>query len=123
MEIILKQIDNIFIFKLIGNLIYEEKNKVEDKFWEIFANSTPEQLNIILDLKLVNTIDTTGVGKLIKYLKIATSQNGDLILINLNHELYTFLEKCRLTNFFKIYTSINQALHYFQTDINKDLLL
>ncbi len=119
MEIILKQIKNTFVFKLIGNLTYSEKDKIESELWELFVNHTPSQFNFIFDMKSVDIIDTTGVGRLIKYLKIATSHQGDLILANLNSEPLTFLKKCRLIKYFVIYDSVNQAVDHFQSILPK----
>ncbi len=67
-------------------------------------------LNLLIDLKSVRFIDSSGLGALVSGFKNATSNQGTLKLSSLQPQVKSMFELTRLHRVFEIFTSTAEAL-------------
>lgn len=65
---------------------------------------------IIVQLKQVRFIDSSGLGALLFGHKQLAAKSGRLILTNIQPQVLSMFELTRLTRVFEIYTDINEVL-------------
>lgn len=72
--------------------------------------------NLVVDLKDVTFIDSSGLGALVSALKTIkrTSGSGDLRLARVQTPVVALLEIIRLNRVFTSYSSVDEAVHSFQ---------
>ncbi len=68
---------------------------------------------IILDLKGLKYIDSSGIGELVSCYTTITNKGGQLRLSNLNSKIYSLLQLTALVTVFQIYDSNEDALQSF----------
>lgn len=69
--------------------------------------------NILVDLKEVRFIDSSGLGALVSGFKNAISHQGNLKLATLQPQVKSMFELTRLHRVFEIYASAPEALENF----------
>lgn len=82
--------------------------KIEMK--KLFEEGTK---NILVDLKEVRFIDSSGLGALVSGFKNAISHQGNLKLAALQPQVKSMFELTRLHRVFEIYVSASEALENF----------
>jgi len=82
---------SIDLKKDLGKLVDADKNK------------------IIIDLLKVNYMDSSGLGVLVALLKQIKKKNGELKLVNLPISVKKIFDLTRLTKFFDIYETLEEA--------------
>lgn len=70
--------------------------------------------NLVVDLKAVRFVDSSGLGALVSGFKNASSRNGNLKLAGLQLQVKSMFELTRLHRVFEIYTDTDEALASFQ---------
>ena len=70
--------------------------------------------NLVIDLKAVRFVDSSGLGSLVSGFKNASSRNGNLKLSGLQLQVKSMFELTRLHRVFEIYTDAGEALASFQ---------
>lgn len=68
------------------------------------------EIYIIVQLKQVRFIDSSGLGALLFGHKHATAKSGQFILTNIQSQVLSMFELTRLTRVFEIYSDINEVL-------------
>jgi anti-sigma B factor antagonist len=71
------------------------------------------QKNVLIDLKDVRFIDSSGLGALVSGFKNAISHQGNLKLSNLQTQVKSMFELTRLHRVFEIFTSTAEAVENF----------
>lgn len=66
--------------------------------------------NLIVDLKEVRFIDSSGLGVLVSGFKNASTRQGSLKLSSLQTQVKSMFELTRLQRVFEIYTTVDEAL-------------
>jgi anti-sigma B factor antagonist len=69
--------------------------------------------NLIIDLKSVRFIDSSGLGALVSGFKNASAREGSLKLCNLQPQVRSMFELTRLHRVFEIYPSVEETLGSF----------
>lgn len=85
-----------------------EELKAELK--QFFENGTKD---LVIDLKEVLFIDSSGLGVLVSGYKNAASQHGTLKLSNLQSQVKSMFELTRLHRVFDIFTTVDDALQSY----------
>ncbi len=62
----------------------------------------PPNPKVILDLKKLSFIGSTGIGKLLSFLKSMTLRSGEVTIINLNDDLKFLFQIMKLDRIFQI---------------------
>jgi len=68
------------------------------------------QTHVVYDLQKLDWINSVGLGLLIGTLTSLRNKGGDLRLANVPVNVYSLMEKCRITTIFKFYDSIDKAV-------------
>lgn len=71
------------------------------------------KINIIIDLKEVRFVDSSGLGALVSGYKNASARNGNLKLCGLQPQVKSMFELTRLHRVFEIFSSAEEALGSF----------
>ena len=106
------------------NVIAQESATIVEVAGEVDLYSSPEvrttliQLTedktpvIIIDLREVSYMDSSGVATLVEGLQAMGTYNGKFILVNLRDEVKLVFELSRLDKVFEIYDSLEKALKH-----------
>lgn len=86
----------------------EELKAVLHRF---FASGTKD---MVIDLKEVHFIDSSGLGVLVSGYKNASTLHGSLKLSNLQSQVKSMFELTRLHRVFDIFTAVDDALQSFR---------
>jgi anti-sigma B factor antagonist len=76
----------------------------------IFSLTDGNHASIIIDMKGVNYMDSSGIGALVAGQKKMKAHNGRFGLLNINDDVLNILKLATLDKFFKIYTSEDELL-------------
>lgn len=69
-----------------------------------------EKKNLVIDLKEVRFIDSSGLGVLVSGFKNASASNGSLKLCGMQQQVKSMFELTRLHRVFDIYATAEEAL-------------
>jgi anti-sigma B factor antagonist len=69
--------------------------------------------NLVIDLKAVRFVDSSGLGSLVSGFKNASARNGNLKLCGLQPQVRSMFELTRLHRVFEIFPDADEALASF----------
>ena len=69
--------------------------------------------NLVVDLRAVRFVDSSGLGALVSGFKNASSRNGSLKLAGLQLQVKSMFELTRLHRVFEIFADVDEALASF----------
>ena len=69
--------------------------------------------NLVVDLRAVRFVDSSGLGALVSGFKNASSRNGSLKLAGLQLQVKSMFELTRLHRVFEIFADVDEALARF----------
>ena len=67
-------------------------------------------IKLVVDLKDLNYIDSTGLGALVRAKRLIGRRGGDVRLSNMNGEIRELFEFTRLINVFSLFDSAEEAI-------------
>ena len=103
--------EGLTIFRLKGRLVFgEEASNLQDSIEDAIAAG---HIRLILDLKEVPYIDSTGLGVLVLGHATAQKANGGVRLLHLSQRHLQLLVLTKLTAVFQIYDDENAAIDSF----------
>jgi anti-sigma B factor antagonist len=107
-QISARRMDKTTILDISGDIDLAHSGEVRKMvLLEFRENRTPR---VILNLRQVNYIDSSGVASLVEGLKAARDVGSRLILFGLSPIAYEVLQLSRLLKVFEIYDSEDKAL-------------
>jgi len=71
-------------------------------------------IRLIFNCKGLQHISSTGIGSLTVFLKAVKSQGGDIILLDIQSEVYEVLQLLGFSQFFNIQTDLNESIDFFR---------
>src|SRR5262245_57908212 len=98
---------NVWVLSLEGRLDAEQVAEFKKTLSAFLKEEAP---HIVLDLKSLVFIDSTGLGSLISFLRRLEEKGGSLSLIHLNKEVESILEITRLVRVFKVFPDLSRVL-------------
>ena len=108
MQILVRRMDKTTILDISGDIDLAHSSEVRRMvLLEFRENRTPR---VILNLREVNYIDSSGVASLVEGLKASRDVGSRLILFGLSPIAYEVLQLSRLLKVFEIYDSEDKAL-------------
>lgn len=108
MQISTRRIDKTTILDLLGDIDLSSSPEVRKAFLrELRENRTPR---VIVNLKQVRYIDSSGVASLVEALKASRDAGSRFILFGLSTIAREVLQLSRLVKIFEIYDTEEQAL-------------
>ena len=91
--------DGVTVVRITGRLDISNAPQVKAKAYELVNSG---QARMVLDLKDMNFIDSSGLGVLVSCLRRCVAAGGDLCLAEVPEFALSILELTRLTRVFKI---------------------
>ncbi len=104
--------NGIPVIQISGRLAGQETRKIREKLQPIINTSSA----LVFDCSKLEYIDSSGLGVLLKELKLAISRNGDLRLAGLLVKVQMMLEITRADKIFKIYPTVDEAVASFNSN-------
>ena len=103
--------EGIVLLSLKGKIMGgPEASEINDKINQLLDEN---KLKIIIDLKHVEWINSSGIGILINTNTVLRNNNGSLRLIYLSDKIKNLLKITKLDTIFKIYDTYEDALSSF----------
>ena len=110
MDITKRSKDDVVILDIAGEIDLYNAPEIKD----IINGLIEEQkFNVIINLEKVTYIDSSGIGALISSLSNLKKYQGGLKIINVYASVRKVFELTKLTSFFDIYNSEEEALESF----------
>ena len=104
LEIKIIKDSNYLLADINGKLIIEEDGK--NMFEQINSNISEKCSNIVLNLKELEYINSSGFNNLLKILTNSRNIGGDTFLCNINSVIETLLITTKLNTIFKVENQI-----------------
>jgi anti-sigma B factor antagonist len=105
-EILARPVDTATIFDISGDIDLAHSSELR-RVVEIREKRTPK---VLLNLREVNYIDSSGVASLVEGLKASRDVGSRLILFGLSPIAYEVLQLSRLLKVFEIYDTEEKAM-------------
>lgn len=106
-----KQLGNVTVLEFEGVMDAEHSPQIKNFLAQL---SKEDYSRVVLDLKKVKFIDSTGLGILISLMRKLTEHEGKLRLAGLQEEVKSIFEITRLFRVFQISQSVETALQEIQ---------
>ncbi len=111
MKIDARTVGDVHILDCSGKITLGEGTMaVRNTVREILKNGGKK---IVLNLKDVNYIDSSGIGELVSSYTTVTNQGGQLKLLNLTNKIHELLQITKLLTVFQVYSDEKAALTSF----------
>lgn len=111
MELILDEKNGIVIITVEEErLDAHNSGELKAKMLSLFED---EKNNLIVNLKAVRFVDSSGLGALVSGFKNASARNGSLKLCGLQPQVKSMFELTRLHRVFEIFTDDEEAFSSF----------
>ncbi len=108
MKIDLRELDNITILDIKGEIsILSDANELRQLLKSLL---TDKKINVLINLKEVNYMDSSGLGVLISNFANFKKVNGSLKVMHIEGAVKRIFEFSKLDNFFEVYNSEEAAL-------------
>ena len=111
MEIIQRQIDNIVLISVKGNMSATNIKSFKS-FIEQFQKQ--ELTRVVLNLKEVEMIDSSGIGAIVFLLKRLRPAGGDIKIASLNPQIERIFEITKLNRAMEVFSSPDEAVRSFK---------
>ena len=107
-----RETQGVTVLDLAGRVtLGEECNTLRDTLKQLLAGG---QKRILLNLKEVNRVDSSGIGILVEGVILAAKDDAALKLVNLDRVVYNVLRTHRLLPAFEVFDTEPEALASFQ---------
>jgi len=103
------------IITLEGDITSEADQLLESAYFEI-RNQIKERI-YIFDFRKANYINSSGISSFIKIIHIHKEENGDFVFTGLSEHLKKVMDIVGLTDYVKIYDTIETAINKNKSDI------
>jgi anti-sigma B factor antagonist len=102
----------VSVLSLKGNLMGEpDTGKLRDRIYALLEEGFTK---IVLDLKGVRYVSSTGLGTFIAALTSVRNKNGDLRLANITEKVESLFVITQLVKVFKTYDTLERAVASFK---------
>lgn len=112
MEIVQKEVDDILIIELKGELMGGPG--AEEFKTLLFKAIENEKVEIVVDLANATWMNSSGLGMLVSGLSSIRSSGGDLRLVNVSERMRRPMEITRLDSVFQFYNSVEEAIQSYK---------
>ncbi|PYT10916.1 MAG: anti-anti-sigma factor [Acidobacteria bacterium] len=109
-EIVESEREGVVILALEGRLTVGESSRMREKVNQVVAGG---HLKVILDMKHVDYIDSTGLGSMVICFTTLKKAGGALKLVNLNKRNIELLLLTKLHTIFEVFSDEQEAVNSF----------
>lgn len=110
MEIFRRQSGDIVILDVNGEIDLYNAPEIKDTINKLIEE---KKYNVVINLDKVSYIDSSGIGALISSLSNLKKYQGGLKICNVSGSVRKVFELTKLTSFFEIYDSEQEAIAAF----------
>lgn len=110
MEIVKRENNGVSILDINGEIDLYNAPEIKEIINSLIAE---QKTNVIINLEKVSYIDSSGIGALISSLSNLKKYQGGLKIINVFASVRKVFELTKLTSFFEIYDSEDEAIKTF----------
>ncbi|QNM14504.1 MULTISPECIES: STAS domain-containing protein [Fusobacterium] len=110
-EILERNVDDIKVLKVVGELDALVAPKLKDKITKLVDGDSTK---FIIDFEEVTHINSLAMGILRGKLKVVKDMGGDIKLIKLNEHIKSIFEMIGLDEIFEIYETEDEAVTSFK---------
>lgn len=107
MEIEIKDLGEHKVIQVGGEVDLYNVSELKKALFGITDGRCP---SVIVDMKNVNYMDSSGIGALVAGQKKMRAHNGKFALMNIHDDVMNILKLATLDRFFKIYEDENELL-------------
>jgi anti-sigma B factor antagonist len=112
MKLKTKEIKSVTVIELDGNMIGgPDASALNDYLHELI---TKNKKYVVIDLKSVSFINSSGLGMLIGGMTTMRNSGGELKLANASKKIENLLEMTKLHRVFEIHKNIDEAVESFK---------
>ncbi len=111
MRLSVRQIGHVAVVDLTGKITEGEGDAVLRE--GVFKLLQSDQKQILLNLRKVPYLDSSGIGEMVACYKAARDKNGMVKLLNPSEKVSNLLQITRLEEVFEIYRNEKEALRSF----------
>ena len=104
MEIIVKEIDDIRIVKITGEIDMSNTAQIKEKFLDVPVSK------FVIDMTDVSYIDSSGIGTLLSIYKNTKARSGNLVVVGLNPRLKKLFDMLGLSKILKTVDDVDEGL-------------
>ncbi len=106
--------DVLIITPDVANLDAKYAGDFKEKVVQLITEN--EANNVILDLKQVQFIDSSGLGSFLSILRLLHAQGGQLKLARISRPIKTMFELVAMNKIFDIYDQLEDAIASFSQE-------
>lgn len=99
--------DNCAVLQITGEIDVYSAPQLRERVIELIASG---RVNLIVDLRDVEFLDSTGLGTLVGTLRRVRTQDGSLMLVTTSERILNIFDITGLTVAFAIYPSVPEAI-------------
>lgn len=107
----IKNIDDISVITLIGELKIYDLNEYTDFFDKLLEE---HKYNLILNMSEISYIDSTAIGLLINIKRTVTEKGGNLTICEPRPEVMSVFKMTGVDQFIQIYTSEEESINGYK---------
>jgi len=111
MELERNDYDSVSLLKITGQVDLHNVHQITEA---LEGALNENKINVVVDMEDVEAIDSSGLGALIGNLKIFKSKSGTLAISGMSTAVKDLFNLTRLTGFFQIFETSEEALKFFQ---------
>jgi anti-sigma B factor antagonist len=111
-QIATRKVNDVTVLDLSGRLVLgEETSKLRETLKQLSGDGHKK---ILLNLKDVSYIDSSGLGALVGGYATVSGQQGQLKLVNLNNKVHDLLRVTKLLTVFEVFDDEGKAVSSFR---------
>ena len=103
---------DIPIMKFEGEIVFENSNQLKEAAKNKLRET--EYKNLIMDMKDVTFIDSSGIGFILSLLKFLREREGNLVIANVNDKIRKSFEITKISQIIEVFTSVDKAYNHLK---------
>ena len=107
MEIEVKDLGEHKVIEVSGEIDLYNVSELKKVLFSVTDGSNP---SVVVDMKNVNYMDSSGIGALVAGQKKMKAHNGKFSLLNIHEDVLNILKLATLDKFFKIYEGEDELI-------------
>ncbi len=112
MTINFREDDSIAILRVNGQINLYNVTELKDVFQKALDKGLSR---FLIDMKMVNYVDSSGVGAFILHLNNLKKIEGKMAFCNIDNNVRVLFEMTKLNNFFQIFEKDDEAYKYLKS--------
>lgn len=104
--------DKVLVFTILDKEInHKNAASFKEKLFLQIAQGSPQ---IVLDLKNVDELDSSGLGALLFGKRQADNAGGNILLVSVNPSVQSMIRIAQLSRVFESFSTVDEAIAIFQ---------